>query len=72
MKTNENCLFTLRCYLSSSNLIKQVTTPRKSNIYLVSSSEKNSLKSSDLFHVKQEKFLINKPEYRFIDVITVR
>ena len=72
MKSYENSLFTLRCYLSSSNLINQLSKPRKSNIYLVSSSEKNSLKPSDLFHVKQEKFLINKTEYRFIDVITVR
>jgi 16S rRNA (guanine527-N7)-methyltransferase len=72
MKSYENCLFTLRCYLSSSNLIKQLSKPRKTNIYLVSSSEKNSLKSNEMFHVKQEKFLINKTEYRFIDVITVR
>tara|TARA_B100000131_G_scaffold283805_1_gene291996 strand:- start:11 stop:616 length:606 start_codon:yes stop_codon:yes gene_type:complete len=72
MKSYENSLFTLRCYLSSSNLIKQLSKPKKSNIYLVSSSEKNTLKSNKLFHVKQEKFLINKSEYRFIDVITVR
>ena len=72
MKSYENCVFTLRCYLSSSNLIKQLSKPRKTNIYLVSSSEKNSLKSNETFHVKQEKFLINKTEYRFIDVITVR
>jgi len=72
MKSCTNCVFTLRCYLSSSNLIKQLSKPRKTNIYLVSSSEKNSLKSNEMFHVKQEKFLINKTEYRFIDVITVR
>ena len=72
MKSYKNCVFTLRCYLSSSNLIKQLSKPRKTNIYLVSSSEKNSLKSNEMFHVKQEKFLINKTEYRFIDVITVR
>ena len=26
----------------------------------------------DMFHVKQEKFLINNNEYRYIDVITVK
>ncbi len=72
MKSYENSIFTLRCYISSSNLIKNLSKPIKSNIYLVSSSEKNSLTSSEMFHVKQEKFLINKNEYRFIDVITVR
>ena len=72
MKSYENSLFTLRCYLSTRNLIKKFKKPKKSNIYLVSSSEKNSLNSSEMFHVKQEKFLINKTEYRFIDVITVK
>ncbi len=72
IKTTENSLFTLRCYISSSNLVKKLQEPIKNNIYLVSSNEKNRLKRSDLFHVKQEKFLINKTEYRFIDVITVR
>ena len=70
LKNEENVVFTLRCYLSTSNLIKEVTKTLKKNIYLVSSTEKNRLKTNEKFHVKQEKFLINKNDYRFIDVIT--
>ncbi len=66
----ENVVFTLRCYLSTSNLIKEVTKTLKKNTYLVSSNEKNKPKINEKFHVKQEKFLINNNDYRFIDVIT--
>ncbi len=72
IKSNKNCIFTLRCYLSSLKLIKELVQPVKNSLYLVSSSKKKTLKTDELFHVKQEKFLINKTEYRFIDVITVR
>ena len=72
IKSNKNCIFTLRCYLSSLKLIKELVQPIKNSLYLVSSSKKKTLKTDELFHVKQEKFLINKTEYRFIDVITVR
>ena len=70
LKEEENGVFTLRCYLSTSNLIKEVTKTVNKNTYLVSSSEKNRPKTNEKFHVKQEKFLINKNDYRFIDVIT--
>ena len=76
INTKEKAVFTLRCYLSTSSLIKEATkTLKKSNklnknTYLVSSSKKNRIKTDKMFHVKQEKFLINKNEYRFIDVIT--
>ena len=76
IKTKENAIFTLRCYLSTSSLIKETKkTLKKSkklnkNIYLVSSNKKNNIKTDKMFHVKQEKFLINKNDYRFIDVIT--
>ena len=76
INTKEKAVFTLRCYLSTSSLIKEATkTLKKSNklnknTYLVSSSKKNKIKTDKMFHVKQEKFLINKNEYRFIDVIT--
>ena len=70
LKEQENAVFTLRCYLSTSNLIKEVTKTVNKNTYLVSSSEKNRPKTNEKFHVKQEKFLINKNDYRFIDVIT--
>ena len=70
MGKEENVVFTLRCYLSTSNLIKEAKKTVNKNIYLVSSKEKNRIKNSEKFHVKQEKFLINKNDYRFIDVIT--
>ncbi len=71
INNQENAVFTLRCYLSTANLIKQVKKTTKKNTYLVSSKEKNRIEKNKKFHVKQEKFLINKNEYRFIDVITV-
>ena len=76
INTNENAIFTLRCYLSTSSLIKETkktlkkTKKLNKNIYLVSSNKKNDIKTEKMFHVKQEKFLINKNDYRFIDVIT--
>jgi 16S rRNA (guanine527-N7)-methyltransferase len=70
LNKEENAIFTLRCYLSTSNLIKEVTKTLKKNTYLVSSNEKNRPKTNEKFHVKQEKFFINKNDYRFIDVIT--
>ena len=71
LKKEKNVVFTLRCYLSTSNLIKEVGKTPNKNIFLVSSKQKNRLKTNEKFHVKQEKFLINKNDYRFIDVITV-
>ena len=71
LKKEKNVVFTLRCYLSTSNLIKEVAKTPNKNIFLVSSKQKNRLKTNEKFHVKQEKFLINKNDYRFIDVITV-
>ena len=70
LNKEENVVFTLRCYLSTSNLINEVKKIRSKNIYLVSSKEKNRVKENKKFHVKHEKFLINKNDYRFIDVIT--
>jgi len=70
LNKEEKAIFTLRCYLSTSNLIKEVTKTLKKNTYLVSSNEKNRIKTNEKFHVKQEKFFINKNDYRFIDVIT--
>ena len=76
LKTKENVVFTLRCYLSTPGLIKEARKTLKKrkeankNIYLISSNKKNNIKTDKMFHVKQEKFLINKNDYRFIDVIT--
>ena len=70
IKKQESAVFTLRCFLSTSNLIKEVKKSINKNTFLVSSNEKNRIKDTEMFHVKQEKFLINKNDYRFIDVIT--
>ena len=70
LKKEKNVIFTLRCYLSTDNLIEEVLKKPNKNTYLVSSKQKNQIKTNDKFHVKQEKFLINKNDYRFIDVIT--
>tara|TARA_B100001029_G_scaffold162991_1_gene152790 strand:- start:298 stop:903 length:606 start_codon:yes stop_codon:yes gene_type:complete len=71
LKKEKGALFTLRCYLSTSRLIEEVQKTLNKNTYLISSKEKNRFKTNEMFHVKQEKFLINKNDYRFIDVITV-
>ena len=71
LKREEGAVFTLRCYLSTSNLIKQINKSLKKNTYLISSKKETQLKIYEKFHVEQEKFLINKNDYRFIDVITV-
>ena len=70
LNKQENAVFALRCYLSTSSLIKEIKKTLKINTYLVSSKEENRIKNNKKFHVKQEKFLINKNDYRFIDVIT--
>ena len=70
LNKQENAVFTLRCYLSTSSLIEEFKKTHKINTYLVSSKEKNRIKNNKKFHVKQEKFLINNNDYRFIDVIT--
>jgi hypothetical protein len=44
----------------------------QSNTFIVSSNSNTEGLSKEAFHVKQEKFLINNDEYRFIDVITVK
>ena len=59
-KKRKNAVFTLRCYLSTSNLIKEVAKTPNKNIFLVSSKQKNELKTNEKFHVKQENFLLIK------------
>jgi hypothetical protein len=44
----------------------------KNNTFIVSSKSNTDDIRDEAFHVKQEKFLINEDEYRFIDVITVK
>ena len=52
LNKEENAIFTLRCYLSTSNLIKEATKTLKKNTYLISSNEKNRLKTNEKFQVE--------------------
>jgi len=51
-------------------IIEKYKLENRNIIFLVSSSSKNKKELKSLFHVKQEKFLINKNNFRTIDVIT--
>ncbi len=70
INNEDNAVFTLRCFISSSKLLKEALKRTTKNTYLVSSKEGNGELINEKFHVKQERFLINKSDYRFIDVIT--
>ena len=70
-----NSIFLMRCYLPKNDLMKKLEkhmSNNQSNTYIVSSNSNTEGLSKEAFHVKQEKFLINNDEYRFIDVITVK
>ena len=63
----------MRCYVSTLNIVKIMQKYKLENrniIFLVSSRSENKKELKSLFHVKQEKFLINKNNFRTIDVIT--
>ena len=65
----------MRCYLPKNDLLKKLKKHmlnNKNNTFIVSSKSTTDDIRDEEFHVKQEKFLINKDEYRFIDVITVK
>ena len=73
LKEVKNSIIVMRCYVSTSNILKTLEKKQlKDNnlIILVSSSSKSSEIFNTMFHVKQEKFLINKNNFRYIDVIT--
>ena len=75
IQKQENAIFLMRCYMPKNDLIKKLKKhiiSNKKNTFIVSSKENTDDIKSEAFHVKQEKFLINKDEYRFIDVITVK
>ncbi len=72
-KRGKNSIIVMRCYVSTSNILKTLEKKQlKDNnlIIFVSSSSKSSEIFNTMFHVKQEKFLINKNNFRYIDVIT--
>ena len=54
------------------NLLEKNIDNNKKNTFIVSSNADTVNNFEDMFHVKQEKFLINNNEYRYIDVITVK
>ena len=75
IQKQENSIFLMRCYMPKNDLIKKLKKHmfiNKNNTFIVSSKENTDDTRDEAFHVKQEKFLINKDEYRFIDVITVK
>jgi len=63
--------FVSRCFISSENVINSLKKDKKTT-YLVSSNGENLEYDKNLFHVKQEKFKINKNDIRHIDVINVK
>jgi len=73
LKEAKNSILVMRCYVSTSDILKLLEKKqlRDNNLsILVSSNSKSSKLLNKMFHVKQEKFLINKNNFRYIDVIT--
>ena len=72
-KNVKNSIIVMRCYESTSNILKMLENQNlinKNLTFYISSNAKNLEKYNSMFHVKQEKFLINKNNFRYIDVIT--
>ena len=72
-KNVKNSIIVMRCYESTSNILKMLEKQNlinKNLTFYISSNAKTLEKFNNLFHVKQEKFLINKNNFRYIDVIT--
>ena len=72
-KNVKNSIIVMRCYESTSNILKMLENQNlinKNLTFFISSNAKTLEKFNNLFHVKQEKFLINKNNFRYIDVIT--
>ena len=75
IKNQDNSIFLMRCYIPKDDLIEKLKKhmfTNKNNLFIISSKSDSKELNKDLFHVKQQKFLVNKDEYRFIDVITVK
>ena len=72
-KNVKNSIIVMRCYESTSNILKILENQNlinKNLTFYISSNAKTLEKFNNMFHVKQEKFLINKNNFRYIDVIT--
>ena len=75
IKNQDNSIFLMRCYIPKDDLIEKLKKhmfTNKNNLFIISSKSDSKELNKDLFHVKQQKILINQDEYRFIDVITVK
>ena len=73
LKDAKNSVIVMRCYVSTSNVLKLLEKKqfKENNLTIfVSSNSKSSDIFNKMFHVKQEKFFINKNNFRYIDVIT--
>ncbi len=73
LKEAKNSIIVMRCYVSTSNILKTLEKKqlKDNNLTIfVSSNSQSSEIFNSMFHVKQEKFLINKNNFRYIDVIT--
>ena len=73
LKNLENTIVVMRCYVSTLNILRimeKYELEKRNVLFLVSSSSENRKELKSLFHVKPEKFLINKNNFRTIDVIT--
>ena len=69
----KNSIIVMRCYVSTSTVLKALEKKqlKENNLTIfVSSNSKSTDILNKMFHVKQEKFLINKNNFRYIDVIT--
>ena len=69
----KNSIIVMRCYVSTSSVLKALEKKqlKENNLTIfVSSNSKSTDILNKMFHVKQEKFLINKNNFRYIDVIT--
>ena len=65
----------MRCYVSTLNILKimeKYELEKRNVLFLVSSSSENRKELKSLFHVKPEKFLINKNNFRTIHEESVR
>ena len=67
-------IYISRCFMPKEKMISDLFINNNEEIeaILVSSNRKEKIKKENLFHVKQEKIMINKTKTRNIDVITFK
>ena len=68
---SDHNLYISRCYISSKEALGLIKS-YKNATYIVSSNGEVLDHEKNMFHVKQENFMINSTDLRHIDVITVR